>query len=411
MITALLLSLPASAHVDGLLQGVDVLLAAGVGIETSFGLLRAADGEDFSWLCHEAITAEGAVITPRYTISTDGVILGVVPVPEQSRDKGLALYRTTDGCDWSTPAGTDGLVLTDAAFDPADPTAAWLISADLTDGAENHILRSDDAGQSFASVLSASERLFRTVEASPSGAVWASAVWYDRDEGYLYRSADGETFTEHPVPVTAGDEPVDVDIIAVSPDDDGTAWVVVGPYGSDVLLRTTDGGESFQEVFSVEGDIISGTAEPGGAVWIVVSGRSLYRAADGETFTLLDDAPTSLSVSAAEGVAWLATDAINGAGYIAQTSTDDGASFLPTVHLSTLSPPPTCAPDSHSALRCDPLWESLEARLPLPLTPDTGTPDTGTPDTGGVVEDDCGCGGGGGAAALLVGLLGLRRRR
>ncbi len=418
MLTTILLSLPAPAHVGGLLQGVEVQHSSGVTIETSFGVLRATDGESYSWLCHEAITTADALITPRYAVSGDGVILGVVPVPEQARDKGLALYRTRDGCDWGTPTGADGLTITDAAFDPSDSERALLITADLADGADNYILTSSDAGQSFSPVLTATERLFRTVEVSPTGTVWVSAVWYDRDEGYLYRSDGGEDFTEHVVPVPDSEQPIDVDVIAVSPDDPLTAWVVVGGYGGDTLQRTTDGGESFVEVFSTKGDIISGTTDADGAVWIVVSGQVLYRSTDGVSFAAVASAPTGLAVSAADAGVWMATDAIVGGGAIARRSTDGGASFDIAMHLSVLSPPPACPAESHSAVLCDPLWEALEVRLPLPLTGgDSGTTDTGdidTADTGrSEASGDCGCGSSEGAAAVLLGIgfLGLRRRR
>ena len=417
MMSVLLLLSVAHAHVDGLLQGVDVLLDGGVGIETSFGLLWSRDGSDYSWLCHEAITAKGAVITPRYAQSTDGILLGVVPVLEQTREAGLALYRSADGCDWDAPPGLDGLVLSDVVFDPSDPEHALLITADLTAGADNHILRSTDAGQSFSAVLTAAERLFRTVAVSPAGAVWASAVWYDSGAGYLYRSTDGETFTEVAVPMPGSHLPVDVDVIAVSPDDPLTAWVVVGPYGSDVLLRTTDGGESFQEVFAVDGDIISGAAVAGGGVWLSVSGQTLYWSADGGSFALVEDGPVTLGLTSAGGETWLATDAIIGGGTIAHRVTD-GVDIVAAMHLSTLGPPPTCPAESHSALLCDPLWESLEVRLPLPPSGDSGEleddsdGDSGSVDTGVPEAASCGCGSGADSAAalLLVGLLGWRRR-
>ena len=241
-------------------------------------------------------------------------------------------------------------------------------------------------------------------------------MWYDRSEGYLYFSEDGETFTERAVPMPDTDDVVDVDVVAVSPDDPLTAWVVVGTYGSDVLLQTTDGGASFVEVFAVEADILSGAVEPDGAVWLAVSGWQFFRAEDGQTFSALSDPPAGRSVTWGDGVAWTATDATYD-GYIAYTASADG--FSPTMHLSTLQPPPSCAAETHSATFCDPLWEKLQPRLPLP--PDGGADsgggsgpgeggDSGGTDTGST-DPDCGCGGEAAWVLLPLSLLGLRRRR
>ena len=245
-----------------------------------------------------------------------------------------------------------------------------------------------------------------------SGTAWATAVWYDTAEGYLLRSADaGQTWTEHAVPIPDLDDHIDVDIIAISSSDPLTAWVVVGPFGGDILLHTTDGGESFEPVFSTKGDIISGAEDAEGGIWIAVSGQTYFRAEDGQTFEPLLDAPVGLSVSARDEDIWMATNATY-TGTIAELANTTGTDFTPMFHLSLLNPSPTCAADSHSTLRCDPLWGELQKRLPIIPNTDSGEPDSGEPaDTGAPTEPTCGCRGEGAGVLLLLPLLGWRRRR
>ena len=193
-----------------------------------------------------------------------------------------------------------------------------------------------------------------------------------------------------------------------------TAWVVVGSYGDDALLRTVDGGETFEEVFSVEGDIIDGDADDQGGVWLVVSGVDFYYAEDGQSFKLVEEPVNGLGVQWGQSATWLAVDALY-SGYISQRSVDQGASIESMFHLSTLTRM-SCPEGSDVAEHCDPLWEGLEARLPLPLGADSGEPavegDSGGADTGAGGEDDCGCRGGESSALIgLIGLVGLARRR
>jgi len=417
LLATLLLS-SAWAHSDGLLLGIDLILleSEGIAVESNFGLLWAPNGADYTWLCHEAITSEDAVITPRYAYSEEGVLLGLVPAVSQARDAGVALYRTTDGCEWSQVSDLEGHEITDVVFDPSDPQHALVITVDQSRHETiNGIFRSSDGGLTFSSVLEREEQLFRSVEITEEGQSWATSVRHDTNEGWLYTSPDGQAWTEHevPVPETEGVQ-FDVTLLTASATDAMTAWVVVGPFGDDVLLRTTDGGQTFEEIFAVAGDILDGAVDQDGGLWLAVSGRELYYAADGERFVLMDEAEPGMGVQWGQSAVWMAVDASR-TGHIAQRSADRGSSIDPVIHLSGLSLH-DCPAETDAALYCDPLWEELESRLP-PVGVDTGEPsveDTGVssvPDQG-VKLRTCGCGGKGSAALVLpLALLGVRRRR
>jgi hypothetical protein len=397
------------------MDGIDLqVFGSGlVSVESSVGLIWAEDEETLSWTCHEAITAEEAIITPRYDVSEDGVLLGLVPDLAQAREDDRALYRSTDGCNWSAVDGLDGLTLADAVFDPADSDHVLVSTANPGEPVTNGIWRSRDGGVSFAPVLLTEDRVFRTVQFSPGGLAWAAAVWTAADAAWVYTSPDGETWTEHEVPLRdLGGMIQLLDVVATSPTEPQTAWLVAGPYGNDALLRTTDGGESFEQIFEVSGDILDAAVDASGAVWLAVSGRDYYRADDGEHFAKVEAAPRGMGLTRSEERIWLTQDG-GITGYIAAEIVD--ADIQPRFHLSALELR-DCPPASHAGMICDPLWPALSERLPS-FSSDTGEPaadtaeiDSGAdPDAGR--EAPCGCGGKGSAALVLPLLaLGLRRR-
>lgn len=412
----LFLSLPALAHVAGTLNGIDMIFP-GPDIETNFGLV-VTDGDTHRWICHEAITAEGAIISPRYARSSEGVYLGTVPAIEQAREPDEGVYRSADGCSWDPVKGLTGEHVTRLAFAPDDPQIALATSANLGDGRESGLFRSTDGGLSFTAVLSAPGRLFRSLRFSPSlpGQVWATAVWYDTGEAWVYYSDDGGlTWAEHESPNPNNLALFDADVFAVSPDDPATAWINVGPYGGDTLFRTTDGGERFTAVMEdVSGDLIDGVSDVDGGVWLAASGSRLFYAPDGETFDAVTSPPGGIGIGANDEAVYPTSVALITAILYARTD-DGGQTFTDYVYLTDLQSPPQCPEDSEVARICDPLWPELEGRLPYPLPEDTAE-DTDTPEDSGIEDEDgCGCQGTDSGAAVVIGLglglLGWRRRR
>ena len=414
LITTFLLSAhPAHAHADDLLEGIDVLIASpALAAEMSFGLLWADDGAQFSWLCHEAITTDDALITPRYAISGDGTLLAAVPALDQARETDQPVYRSVDGCDWDPVAGLDAETIPVLIADPHNP--AGLLAATANTDTPNDLFRSSDDGLTWESLgINVEGRLFSSADVGPEGTYWATAANEEGTEAWVYHSTDhGKTWQENAIAIPQSEYPYSLDLIATSAEDPMTAWMVRGPFGDDVVLKTSDGGTSTVEVFSDGVDIIDGASDEDGGVWLAAAGLAFYYAEDGATFAYVENAPVGLGVASAADATYIAARAALLRVAIVET-TDQGQSFTDLLPLSEILPPPTCPADSHSAQFCDPLWEELSGRLST-SNEDTGSSSQENNDTGTApnpTENNKGCRSGTTQAIPVLLLLGLGWRR
>ena len=108
-------------HAGAVLDAIDVVRPTDttfMHLETTVGYLREQENQRFEWICHEAVTQPDAIITPRYTENTDGVMLVTIGDILQARDTELSMYRSIDGCHWSAPAGLDNQQVSFVQFSP-----------------------------------------------------------------------------------------------------------------------------------------------------------------------------------------------------------------------------------------------------------------------------------------------------
>lgn len=414
-----LLSPAAHGHASALLEGLDVHRHArgGLVVEASFGLLwQDADDPAWRWLCHEAVTQEGAVIAPRYAFAADGAVLAAVPSLEQAREPGAPVYRSEDRCSWTPVDGLDGVPVIDLAADPTDPDIALAISADVAGGTGGAIHRSVDGGRSFAPVRAASDRLYRTIAHGPGGAAWVAAATYDPPSLWLLHSGDGgETWSETALPMPAVEPGTDVDADVLHADAAG-AYVAIGAFRHDRLYRVDPGG-GVTLLAEPDVELTDVATDAEGRIWLAGNGETVFRL-DTDGLTVLDAAPIGQGLLDDAGALRLATRSrLDGTQLV--ESDDQGDTFRVTFHLSELQAPPRCPADSPVAIRCDLLWPALEARLPLADGEDPGgDTDPGQEDSGGgpaagpaADKPGGGCGGGAAIVALLPLLLAPGRRR
>lgn len=414
-----LLSPMAHAHASALFEGLDVVDHAlgGQAVEASFGLLwQDSDAGAWQWLCHEAVTRDGAIIAPRYAFSASGAVLSAVPSLEQTREPGIPVYRTEDLCSWDPVDGLDDVPVIDVSTDPSDPALAIAIASDTAGGSGGSIHRSIDGGQGFTSVVTSGARFYRSVVHSPGGEAWVAASWYSPPGAWALHSTDGgQTWTEVVLPVQDVDADVDADVLLA---DETGAWFAVGPFRNDRLLHVAPDGTT--TVVAEPGVELTDLARSGdGTLWLAGNADTYLQLDPSGLLTPLESAPTGQGIQVSGDILRLATRSRLDGTQIAE-STDRGNSFTRTFHLSELTAPPNCPAATHVAVRCEPLWPELEARLPFP--PDEDSPDdsgtsgpdgtdTAEPQTDGAKESAGRCGGGSAVALLLpLGLLARRRR-
>ena len=381
------------AHANAGIDSIDVIRdrsGTRIGLETTVGYLRSSDGETYEWNCHESVTQPDALITPRYAENGEGVVLVVVGALDQARQQDESVYRSMDGCNWKAPEGLTGHQVAEVAFDPKN--GMNVIAATANDEGINRVLRSVDGGETWSETeLEVENRVFRSIRFSRGSAntLWLTAVRYDTEEAWVYRSTDGGiSWSEHPIEVVSADGlDVYVDVLVADDEDPNTAWIVMGPYVDDRLLKTTDGGETFTEVYALDGDIIDGAQDVDGGVWLVTTGNYVVYSADGDSFERVDDAPLTIGIQTDGTQVFLATR-VPGEGTAMAVGTD-ARSFEAVDPFGLTTGPPACLPESDSVLACSPLWSDLADMIEGDGGEDTAVEvDTAEPDAS---ESATGC--------------------
>lgn len=408
------------AHVGDVIGGVDVSVRreedvtespAQATIEANFGLLLPGRPGEWDWVCHEAVTAPKVVVSPRYTRSPSGVLLSYIENPANGRD-GHTLFRSADGCDWPAVESLVGQVVASADFDPADPLSAWAATA--TPGSENAIWASTDGGLTFAPAFPpvADRRFLSVVDLGDE--LWATA----RDEAGLrlflwHAGADAQWSEAELVAVPTVIE--DTDVRVLTPAGPGEAWLVVDPFGDDIVIRAAADGS--YTVAPTPPSWINDGAWDGTRLWVVRSATVLSSVEPDGTSLDHPAFPAAMSIEFADGALWSATSAYLAFAMLSRS--DDGAqSFQSVAWPDNVAAPLECPAESDQATICAPLWDGLLPRIrgfddPPEETGDTGTPVI--PPHRDVEEEGCGCASSGsagwvGALALFAALV-LRRRR
>lgn len=406
MLTFIALTTLVHAHAGAELTGIDADTSDA--LETSFGvLLQESDG--WSWVCHEAVSKPASLLTPKYAFGPDGSWIATVPDLAQTRDGVNTVYRTVDGCDWDPVTGLEGEIISYVAYVDADRIVA--VTADLGADSDASIFTSGDGGETWERAVEApAGSLFLKIE-THGEAVWTVSFEPANPSGPLaWRSPDGgATWTSHPIDVSewATDRPLSVSPLAAA--DADTAWLGVSVTEGHVLLRTTDGGQSFQTVHTVDGFLSDGAIDSDGGIWMVEGRTGLWYAADGVDFDIIP-APQAIGVATEGTEARISASAIGTGALLHRVRLDGSTEFLVTGE--DLTGPLECPEDSDQTQICGPLWELVQLGQG---TPDTDDPDPESTDTdsGGESSPPCGC-----QAAPITGLawfallplLGWRRR-
>ena len=376
-----LLPHPAWGHAGDILDSLDVELpetdTESVLLESSIGALWAEDGKDYQWLCHEAVTLPDTLLTPRYVVSSNATLLAALSSAGAGRERDIPMYRSTDRCAWDPVSGLDSYAVLDVVYHPERSTTVYAV-ANQPDGiSSNGVFQSNDDGRTWsATTLQATDRTFRSVLVTKEH-LWSTAVNFSTQQGWIYRSDDGGlTWDEFPLNLSGYASPPDVKLGTLHND---VLWFIVTQTLDDQLW-SFDGTQSTQ-MAQAETKIMNATSIDSG-VYVALWNEGIARWT-GSELELLPDTPKSYAVRSRDNRLYAATRPLF-TNYGLMTS-NEGDPFQPGWAYDALLPPPECPADSDSHTACNPLWETLAARLAPPV--DTGE-ETDTGDT--PPEKSCG---------------------
>jgi MYXO-CTERM domain-containing protein len=333
---------------------------------TTFGVLRSYDyGATWSWLCEDALgLPPTSNEDPSLALCKNDTLLAGLSL-------GLEVSPDT-GCSWSTQGGPlAGQLVKDLDVPPNTPDTALAITSTFapdagTDGGQGYtqyVITSTDDGAHWAITGTIDPAAtVTTLEVAPTDPqrIYVSAY---RGEGMarttsLFVSADGGmSWTEHPTPLDPNTETA-VYIAAVDPNNEDLVYVRSA--GASRLFVTTDGASTFQVAFALpESDQMLGFAlsQDGSKVFLGGANTGLFSAsaADLKFTSVLQQEPDGgtrmihVQCLATHGAdLWACSD--EPSGFIAGVSQDDGVTFTPKLHLTTIDGPAQCPAGTTSSM-------------------------------------------------------------
>lgn len=383
-------------------------------VGASFGaLITRNGGKSWQWLCESAV--EMADADPEWLWLEDDTLLAVTFAAPYRRSK-------DGGCTWPAPEPPGGGFVVDLEPHPA-ALNRMLSVVRLETGAEpvSRVFRSENGGETLDSkLLEVTGERLSAVRFAPSAPehIYAAALASSTQTSTLYHSRDsGLTWERHVFRTGAGFEFV---LAGVHPTDPNVVFAIT--YGHNALLRSEDGGRSFQEVLATGAYLLAFHVDSrSGLIWASDGVSGLYRSDDGgKSFARLLGAPSANCIASDQNGVYVCANALKD-GFVVGRSVDNEhfSAFMPW--FSVLSGPLECpaGTEPHDSLRCAPAWPALAASVGAnPMTTAGTAGASGAPSENAPAATGCGCGvsksqsaGVLGFCLLLGTLLGLRRFR
>jgi hypothetical protein len=244
-------------------------------LSATYGLLTSADrGQSWHFICETSFAELGAEADPMVAFTPDGGLVA-------SLYSNLSVAGP-DACDFTPTLGEGRYVaVPDFASAPGRPEQllAAVVATPTGEPPTLQLHVSSDSGRNWSELVAALPddlKLLATLDVAPSDPdrMYVSGLGPD-DEGVLLRSDDGgQSFQALPLPTDAANletpyiaavDPQNADVIYVRTD----AWVFNPSDGiswaSDALLYSDDGGETFQELLRAPGKLLGFALAPDGS--------------------------------------------------------------------------------------------------------------------------------------------------
>jgi hypothetical protein len=262
------------------------------------GLLFSEDGgRSFALRCGAAISASFTKSRVPLLLTADGeALLGTF--------EGL-VRGDAGGCGFGDDAGLQGLQVADFAPHPTDPSIAFIVTANASDGRATGLLRRDadgtltplgasgtssaESGVSASGAAISMNRLGLAVLPGGGLRFYASALEGDASGNYRpilrYSDDGGAIWTSREVPAADGAR---VLLIAVDPTNpDRVAIGLQRDSGNDRVLVSLDAGQTFEERLEIF-EIGASAVAPDGRLWVGDAGGETEYSQPGGLY-LLDD--------------------------------------------------------------------------------------------------------------------------
>jgi hypothetical protein len=359
-------------------------------VRATYGILLSFDrGATWTFLCEDALgLPQAAGYDPALALTASNALVAGLLLPA-----GLEVSSDT-GCNWRCAAGSlANEAIADIAVRPDAPhTVVALTSTAFFDDAgggwhsQGFLSTNDGADWTPLGRALDPSVLVTTIDVAPSDAhrlyVSASAGFGATRTAVLYASTDdGAMWTAHPVPLDTTLES-SIYIGAVDPIDADRVYVRTS--GQSRLLVTADAGQSFQPVLALTGQMLGFALSPDGSKIYAGSAEDGLFVGDRATLTFSHRSPLHVQCLATRGPElWACSDET--VGFVAGVSMDDGAHFVPKLHLESARAAVACKADSHGPLACGADANAAQCSggpfeqlcMNVGCTPDAAAPDGG----------------------------------
>lgn len=335
-------------------------------VRSTFGLLTSSDrGQTWTFFCEDLLGLSNTSLWDApIQLTGDGSLLAGLP-------DGLARLR--DGCSSVRVAEVGGDFSADLTASGDGRTVFWIGSSGA---AGNRVLASTDGGATFAARGAARDGvLLETIEVSEvdSERVYVTAVQLDPRAFILLRSTDGaRSFQELPL---ASDEISGAYLAGLDPRDRDGVWLRTplrsdGGVAGTALRYSRDGGARFETVASTRGPMLGFAIAPDGTVFYGGPDDGLWRGRVGDFRRVNDLSPSCLRVH--DGALYACANHLR-TGWAVGRSRDEGATFDPLLRFESISGPPSCPANTLGGAVCPGRWSVLRRLLAV----DAGAPDAG----------------------------------
>jgi len=388
---ALVLAAPAVALANGRYPAgsqlvIDPTNPQHLAVSATFGLLESRDGgKTFGWMCEAAIGTSGQQDLMLAIAGSGATVVAMFN----------GITTTSDGCTYRSAPELANKTMGDLAWSRSTPhqlVAFWLeFKAGGTFGSQ--IVQSSDNGQSWSPIADAlaPELYPLTIDVAPSlpSRVYLSARG-DRNKNFgsmLMRSDDGgATFTSADIPET--EEHRLTYIAAVHPTDPDRIYLRVFDMPGTVIQMSSDGGRTFQKIFTGTEQLLGFAISPDGTQMAVGGPNDglWVGSADGTNLARRSDVGATCLTWTKDAL--YACADYKTAGFSIGRSSDSGATFEGLFRYDELCGRAAACGGSTTA-RCSEEWELIAPAVGATCA-DAGASDASTDASTGDTSRDAG---------------------